>query len=182
MVYRMEVILIISRKIRPFSNLKLGNWKNLLLFVIICFFSIYLFLTFIYGSVGDDYLAFWSAGKIADLKGYSEIYNLTELRSVQRQVRIESGGMAKTDDLPFSPTPVPYFSFFILPFQFLSRISVMAGYRIWTFLNLALLMGYLIFFLRRFTPESCKKNTDLKIAHSNVNLILCILQHNLWAG
>src|SRR5450830_289762 len=96
-----------SKIIRPFSNLKFENWKNLLFFAIICFYFIVLFPLSV-NSVGGDYLAFWSAGKIADIKGYSKIYDLSELRIVQRQIIIDSGDRAEMDDPSFSPIPVPY--------------------------------------------------------------------------
>ena len=52
---------------------------------------------------GGDYLAFWSAGKVADEKGYSEIYNLENLKSVQMQALSKLGFLQK------SILPAPYF-------------------------------------------------------------------------
>ena len=61
----------------PFSNFRAQNWKNLLLFAV---FSLYLSAFGVWigkddfpVDYGADYLAFWSAGKIADEKGYAEI-------------------------------------------------------------------------------------------------------------
>ena len=58
--------------------------------------------------------------------------------------------------------PLAYFPVFIIPFQFLSRVSVESGYIIWTILNLALLVSYLIFFLRKTTPTGTTDALNLK--------------------
>ena len=79
------------RKLRvPFSNLNFDKWQNLILVAV---FFVYLFqFGFLFSKdnfligYGVDYLAFWSAGKIADDKGYAEIYDLENLRSTQTQV------------------------------------------------------------------------------------------------
>lgn len=148
---------------RPFSNLKFGGWRNLLYFVIICFYCVVFFASLLYGSLGGDYLQYWIAGKIADVKGYSEVYNLSELRSVQGQILVESGDIEKENDTSFAPLPLGYFSVFIIPFQFLSRFSIENGYILWTILNLGLLIGYLVFFLRKTIPGNETKIPDLKL-------------------
>jgi hypothetical protein len=146
-----------------FSNFTFENWKNLILFAIIFFYFINLIASFGYGSVGNDYFAFWSVGKIADEKGYSEIYDLNNLRSVQTNEHQALGNITNTDDPPTPTIPVPYFSFFVVPFQLISRIDLIHGYLIWTFLNLIILIGYLVFFLRRTNPESDTKISGLKL-------------------
>jgi len=138
-----------------FSNFTFEHWKNLILFAIICFYIGNFVISFGYGAPGLDYLAFWSAGRIADEKGYSEIYNPNNLRSIQIQELKELGFLDKTDDLLFSPNPAPYFSFFILPFQLLSRVILINSFWIWTILNLIILIGYLVFFLQKTRRESC---------------------------
>ena len=151
-----------------FSNFTFEHWKNLILFAIICFYFVYFVGAFVYGTFGEDYLAFWSVGKIADEKGYSEIYDLNNLRSVQTQERYALGLLEKIDD-PSSPlSPVPYFSFFVLPFQLLSRIDLVHSFWIWTILNLIILIGYLVFFLRRINPGS---GTTI----SGLNLLILVL-------
>ena len=135
--------------IRPFSGLQHDNWRNLLYLGIVVFYIIVFFTSLMYGSLGGDYLQYWIAGKIADEKGYSQIYSLSELRSVQRQIIDESGNTENEIDALFSPLPLGYFPFFIVPFQFLSKLSIKIGYMIWTILNFGLLIGYLNFFLRK---------------------------------
>ena len=148
---------------RPFSGLKSDKWRNLLNFGVVVFYIIMVFSIFFHGSVSGDYVQYWMAGKIADQKGYSEVYNLSELRRVQQQFIIESGNAEKEDISSLLPLPLGYFPVFIIPFQFLSRISVESGYIIWTLLNLALLISYLIFFLRKTTPEDKTDTLDLKL-------------------
>ena len=150
-------------KNRPFSNLKLENWTNLLYFPII-FFYLIIFISFILGGArGSDYEAYWITGKIADTKGYSEIYNLSETKIVYRQIIDKSADQAKNYDLLNFTSPAPYFSLFFVPFQFLSRISVASGFIIWTFMNLVILIGYLIFFLRRIDSGNCTHVSNLKL-------------------
>jgi hypothetical protein len=156
----------------PFSNLNFENWQNLILVALFFFYlSQFGFLfakdSFLMGY-GVDYLAYWSVGKIANDKSYADIYDLENLRSTQTQVLetrgiLEKGGVSK-----ISPFPAPIFSFFVLPFQLLSRFSPRQSYWLWTSLNLAVLIGYLIFFLRKTLPL----NTPLSSAKQMLLLLL----------
>lgn len=137
-----------------FSNFKSENWVNLILFAIFCFYVVYFSAAFNYGHFGVDYMAYWSVGKIADVKGYSEIYDLNNLRSVQTQELNDSSLQAEPGNSSVPLFPVPYFSFFLLPFQLLSRLSLFNSFWIWTILNLVILVGYLVFFIRRTNPGS----------------------------
>ncbi len=102
---------------------------------------------------GEDYLAFWSAGKIADEESFAQIYDFDNLRSIQTRELNRLGYLVQVDDSGFSPIPAPILPLFIAPFQLLSRIPSDIGYWIWTILNFSLLVGYLIFFLRKVDPE-----------------------------
>jgi len=143
------------------------NWKNPI-FIISASMSIYIIISFfIYGSFhttyGGDYLAYWSVGKIADQKGYSEIYDLNNLRSVQTQ-EFESLGVLERADASSPPIIcVPYFSFFVLPFQILSKFELIYGFWLWTIFNLIILIGYLVFFLRKILPEGGAIEKGLKL-------------------
>ncbi|MCD6577550.1 MAG: DUF2029 domain-containing protein [Anaerolineaceae bacterium] len=148
-------------------NFKHINWKIPILVVIVCFNLIGIIFWVVNGGFlsiyGGDYFAYWSAGKIADQKGYSEIYDLNNLRSVQTQELDSLGVLLKTDDSPYPVLPAAYFSFFILPFQILSKIDLVNGYWLWTVLNLIILIGYLVFFMRRILPESGTIVNGLKL-------------------
>jgi hypothetical protein len=145
------------RKLRiPFSDLNFDNWQNLILVALFIFYLLQFgfllakdsFLT----EYGVDYLAFWSSGKIADTKGYAEIYDLENLRNTQLQVLEDRGVLEQGLEKYFSPFPAPIFSFFVLPFQLLSRVNPKQSYWIWTSFNLVVLVGYLIFFIRKTIP------------------------------
>ena len=146
-----------------FSNFKYENWKNLIIAAIICFYFIDFIATFGNGEIGSDYLGYWSVGKIADEKGYSEIYDFNILKSVQLQGRKELGFPDKINDPSFSPIIVPYFSFFVLPFQLISRIGIIYSFWTWTIINLIILIGYLVYFIRRTIPESDTEISGLKL-------------------
>ena len=151
----------------PFANLKFENWQNLILVVVFIFYLFQFgFLIFKDGFLrgyGVDYLAFWSAGKIADDKGYAEIYDLENLRLIQTQVLEDRGILVKGDKLNFSPFPAAIFSIFHLPFQFLSRVDPMQSYWIWTIINLAVLIGYLIFFVRKVQNNNSPLSSNRKM-------------------
>ena len=151
-----------------FSNLKLQNWKNLVLTAIACFYFFIFIASFGNGAFAGDYLGFWSVGKIADEKGYSKIYDLANLKNIQAQKLEEMGYLDKPGELLFSPTPTPFFSFFIPPFQLISKISFKFSYCLWVILNLIILIGYLVFFLQKILLES-------KAAINGVNLLILML-------
>lgn len=143
--------------IHLFSDYKLENWKNLILFAIFIFFLLQLGFIFMEGrfpvEYGEDYLAFWSAGKIADEKSFADIYDFNNLRSVQIRELNRLGYLVYVDDPNVPTIPAPYLPFFITPFRLLSRIASKNGYWIWTILNFVLLISYLYFFLRKVHPE-----------------------------
>lgn len=146
-----------TQKMRvPFSNLRFENWQNLVLVSLFIFYGAQFGFMIIKDrfllGYGMDYLAFWSAGKIADNNGYAEIYDLENLRRLQTQVAETQGVLEKSEESIISPFPAPIFSIFIVPFQFLSRIPPKPGYWLWTIFNLAILIGYTIFFLQKTLP------------------------------
>lgn len=129
------------------------DWKIPVLVFIACFYLAILSNEVLKGNkfsqYSGDYMAFWSVGKIASEKGYSEIYDLNNLQRVQSQ-GLKSLGLIDLIDSPaFQTIPVPYFSFFILPFQLFSKVSLVLGYWLWTIFNLIVLIGYVVFYLRK---------------------------------
>jgi len=170
-----------QQKIRiPFSNLSFENWQNLIIAAIFVFYSVWLALAIGKGPIqagfAGDYLAFWSAGKIADEKGYSEIYNLKDLKSVQLQELKELGLINKMDGSAYSPFPVALFPVFVFPFQVLSKINFEPSYWVWTFINLILLIGYLIYFTKKIFPGHLEKVPGKKL------LLLMLISYPVWAN
>lgn len=141
----------------PFSFSFL-NLRKLLLIVVACFYLIVFGVWIRNGifplSYGGDYLGYWSAGKVSDSIGYSEIYNPNNLRSVQEHELVEIGVLNETDELsPLLIPGIPYLSFFVLPFQLLSKFELQISYWLWTTFNIILLIGYLFFFVRKIKPK-----------------------------
>ncbi len=156
----------------PFSHLNFDNWQNLILVGLFFFyFSQFGFMltkeSFLRGY-GVDYLAFWSIGKIADEKGFTEIYDINNIRLTQIQVLEDLGMLIKGGEPPISPIPAPIFPFFVLPFQLLSRVNPKQSYWIWTGINLAAVTGYLLFFTKKTHP----KNTASNIIKKGIILML----------
>ena len=151
----------------PFSHLNFDNWQNLILVGLFIFylsqFGFLLTKESFLRRYGVDYLAFWSVGRIADEKGYAEIYDLEDLRTTQTQVLVTQGMLEKGEGSIISPFPAPIFSFFILPFLLLSRADPKHSFWIWTSINLAVLIGYLIFFLRQILPENHLSHSAIRI-------------------
>lgn len=157
-------MVIIERKTKLFSlNYKFVNWKNLILIIVI---TLYLTLFFSWTgkdgkafAFGMDYLGYWSAGRVADEKGYTEIYDIDSLPIVFLQELKAAGLLRLTDDPSLFPVPgAPYLSFYVLPFQLLSKVSVSNSYWIRTLFNLFLLIGYLVFFSEKYSLELGQKS------------------------
>lgn len=135
----------------PFSNFKADNWKNLVIFALFAFYLTQYAFLIAKGSFpteyGEDFLAFWSAGKVAAEKGFSQIYDLDQLRNAQ-VVELKSLEQPFSyDDTSFATLPSPYFSFFLLAFPLLSSFSSKVAYWIWTLTNFLVLAVYLTFYL-----------------------------------
>ncbi len=137
----------------PFANLTPEAWRRLGLAAIFAFYILnFIFSVFrlgILNGVGGDFLGFWSSGKIADLYGYSQIYN----PDLAKEIQYQAVSYLKIPYESFEPNLAPYFAFLIIPFQLLSRINVITCYWIWTIANFCLLVGYLFFFLRKLTGQ-----------------------------
>jgi len=154
------------------------KWQNLILFSVIVFYAIWLVFSIgkdpIQSGFSGDYLAFWSAGKIAEEKGYSYIYSLENLKSVQLTELEKIGLYRSADASSYSPLPVALFSIFVLPFQVLSRINLQLSYWIWTNINFLVLVAYLIFFVRRISPNNTEKRAEKKL------ILIMLVSYPVW--
>lgn len=155
------------KRVKIFSFHAEYYWLNLILFTIFCFYAIYFGLLVWKGDFpiqyGEDFLAYWSAGTLANEKGYSEIYDLSELRTVQTKALNALGLPIKVNDPSIPVMPAPILSVFVLPFQLFSKVNPESGYWIWTFFNLAVLTGYLSFFLKKTLPDGSAATSRNKI-------------------
>jgi len=165
-----------SAKTIPFKNLNADAWRNLAL-AAVAFFYIANFIGLILNvgienGLGGDFLAYWSAGKIARELGFSKIYDLNILGQVQFQA-LEKSTISAGE---FTPISVPYFSFFLLPFYFLSYINFHIGYWLWTIANFLILFFYLSFLMRHFS-----KNSKLSI-YQKILLVSLLLSYPVYAN
>lgn len=146
-------------------DFKFLNWQSLILIAIAILYGVQFATLVVNGRVpvnyGDDYFAFWSVGKIADEKGYSQIYDLNELKNVQINSLRDLGVKNFSAD-SFSPLPVSIFAIFIPVLQLFSKLPPGQGYWIWTLINCAVYFFYIGFFIKRISekrePRSRLKN------------------------
>jgi hypothetical protein len=162
----------------PFSNLSFQNWQNLIIFSILIFYLIMLSTAIINGlfqmGFAGDYQAFWSAGKIADEKGYSKIYDLERLKSIQLRELDPNLTPNEIQKSSYSPFPVAYFSIFLIPFQLLSKIDLFPSYWVWSLINSIVLVGYLLFFTKRIIPTNLDKASIIRL------LLLLLISFPVW--
>src|SRR5574340_667352 len=131
-------------------------WHHLILFTLFCFYILYFGLLVWKGAFPfqycEDFLAYWSAGQLAGEQGYSIIYDLTALKTVQTTALHDLGRAIEVDDPSIPVMPAPSLSVFVLPFQLFSPLNPETGFWVWTVINLLLLVGYLIFFVQKLAP------------------------------
>jgi hypothetical protein len=133
------------------KNIRSVNWQGIIIVALMAFYTAnfgYRVISYSFPDYGQDYLAFWSAGKIADQAGYSKIYDPQVMRSVEAGEMVKLGMIENTDAPSFSYLPTPYLSIFLVPFQILSHFKIGTSLVIWLIINGLLLAGYLIFFSR----------------------------------
>ncbi len=141
----------------PFRNLNARQRENLGFVAVAFFYVIYLawMLTTLglLAGVGGDYLGLWSAGVVANQLGYARVYDLEVMR------RVEEGVVPLPQDssLVFVPMPVPFLPVFLLPFQFLALLDARTSFGLWTAVNVALLLWYLRWFIRRTCGHPSEK-------------------------
>jgi hypothetical protein len=81
--------------------------------------------------VGNDFIAFYAAGKLAAAGQPERAYDLNALHSVEKRI----GG---SDDFPL--TPMPYPPFFQLLMMPLSNLDYLTAYRVWVAVTTGLLL------------------------------------------
>ena len=140
-----------KRRNLPFQNLSKEAIQNLAIASFLVFYAGQVIFDVVSdnycGNLAIDYCAFWSAGKIANIDGYEQVYNLDRLWEIQKPITSEHMLPAQ-----YAPVPVPYLPPFIAPFQFFALLDVIPGFWIWTTLNIAGVIAYLVFFARNVRP------------------------------
>ena len=176
-----------NNKVDSSNKAKTGlQWQNIALLTLVIFyltqFSLDLFVwKIMFGNLGGDYSAYWSAAKIANESGYAHIYDLDRLEKIQRPL--------SPPELPFGIRPVAYLPIFLLPFQLFALMNPYVGYWIWTLLNVIISIYYLRLFIQRTTGQSIQNRlllmlllslpffTNLFFGQINIWLTICIGEH-----
>ena len=136
------------------KNIRCVNWQGIIIVALMAFYTAnfgYRVISYSFPDYAQDYLAFWSVGKIADMSGYSHVYDLDYLRAVESEELIKLGLNEVKEDPQFLTIPAPYLAIFIVPFQFLSRNEIQTSAEIWLIINFMIMIAYLFFF-HRDTP------------------------------
>ncbi|MGQ9457037.1 MAG: glycosyltransferase family 87 protein [Anaerolineae bacterium] len=146
----------------PFRNLGPQERRNLALSALLGFYAGLTLYTLVtegpWVTVGGDFLAFWSAGYLANTEGYVRVYDPNLLGALQRAF-VPPGE-------PYWVRPVFFLPVFILPFQAFALFDPWAGYIVWNVLNLAILVGYLRFLARQSDPMYPPKGLLLALLFS----------------
>ncbi len=133
----------------PFKGLDQKAWMRLGIAAILVFYIAQIGFDAVKNNtligLGGDTLAFWSVGKIADTRGYGDVYTVDYLKQTQNAA-LEALGF---DTEGASTIPAPLFAFFIIPFQFLSRLEPRVMFWVFSILSLAASILYLWFFARK---------------------------------
>ncbi len=150
-----------TRRRLPFQNLDAHAWQNLGMMAVFAFYLAFTGWELFYRgplvSLGIDYRAYWSAGRIANTLGYAKVNDLEALDRVQTPLIPKSQGFTET--LPLNTAA--YLPAFILPFQALALLPPAWSFLTWTIINLAALILYLCFFHRSLTSTPLPKRLML---------------------
>ena len=159
---------------RRSQNLALSAIAGLYLGVIIYG----LFVEGLFAPLGRDFLAFWSAGYVANTMGYSKVYDLEALGKIQATFT--------SSQKSFLTIPSPFLPVFIVPFRIFALLPPEASFFLWSSLNLFLLIYYLSVLSRKFTSRREKKGLLLMLllafptfysfycGQINVWLVICL--------
>ncbi|MFH1186392.1 MAG: glycosyltransferase family 87 protein [Chloroflexota bacterium] len=165
----------------PFQGLSRHNWINLVLAVLLVFYSAQVVLDMawgnLFGNLGVDFASFWSAGHIANHYGYGAVYDLKRMAQIQQQLLPDR--VADASDLYIVPTP--YLPVFLVPFQLLALLPPSLAAGVWIALNLVGSAMYLRGFAARITGRRLESRLLLMLMISApVFLNLFLGQANLW--
>lgn len=86
----------------------------------------------------------------------------------------EIGYANESQNTSFITLPAPYLPFYLIPFQFLSRINLELSYWIWCLSNIVVLVTYILFFLRQLIrPEQ-------NLISSSIFLLLSVISFSVF--
>lgn len=142
---------MLSERRLPFQGLSAQGWQNLGLAAVLTLYCAHIGMEILNGlALRTDYLAFWSAGYIANNYGYAQAYDLEVMTSTQERLLAQFGFQIAA----FYPTPFLYLPVFILPFQLLARFPIPSSFLFWTAFNLAAFIVYMRSFIQRLASNA----------------------------
>ncbi len=139
----------------PFQSLSAKNWQNLAVAATLALYLMQLWSERLrlFWFLGADFMAYWSAGYIANHWGYAQIYNLSLIEKTQH-LMLFGNVLPKVH---FPPLPMAYLPIFVLPFQVLALLPPAASFYLWTFLNLLAGVLYLVHFTKNIGRPGKKR-------------------------
>ncbi len=158
----------------PFQDLDSRAWQNLALAATAALYlsQIWKERHRLFWFLGADFMAYWSSGYIANHNAFSKIYDFAALEAAQHLMLF-----GKTlPNVFFPPLPMAYLPVFVLPFQLLALLPPAPSFSLWTAFNLALGIGYLIFFVKKIeSPRVERSEPNALLDSSQKRLILLFL-------
>jgi hypothetical protein len=166
----------------PFRGMRIENWQNIALSAFALFYLIQFLMDVLWknmcGHLAIDYCAFWTAGFLANKYGYLAVYDVNLIEAVQKIIFPAANAL---DAVGFIIIPTPFLPIYVIPFQLLNFLGPYAGYWVWTLINLAVFVSYVVFFVQKTTKQVLPKRLLLMLLLSTpVFLNFLSGQINIW--
>lgn len=138
-------------KLKPSQTVK--KWQIAIVATMLVFYTFHvLFIlnteTFC-NHIGDDFCAYWSAGRIMNKHSIADIYDPVRVAQFQEDLYTPPSDLSST----FQPVETPYLPIFLLPFLIFSEIEIQSSFIIWSLINLISFLLYLKFFLNFYADK-----------------------------
>ena len=120
-------------------------------FALVAVIALYVALTVfgimhLFEFMGADFMAYWSAGYIANHETFVKIYDFSALERTQHLMLFGEF----RPNVYFPSLPMAYLPVFVLPFRLLALLPPKVSFWVWTLLNFSLGVGYLVFLAGRY--------------------------------
>ncbi|MPM79305.1 hypothetical protein SDC9_126338 [bioreactor metagenome] len=118
--------------------------------ILICFYILIFYDLSIQGTIyANDFLAFWSTGRVAYSNGFNQIYNLETIKGIQTRTLIDLMLLNPKNLSSFQVFPFPVLAVFIAPFTLFKQFDLKTAFWIFTGANFLFCCGYLAFFSKQ---------------------------------
>ncbi|MEA5079889.1 MAG: glycosyltransferase family 87 protein [Anaerolineaceae bacterium] len=124
--------------------------QNFLSLILICFYILIFYDLSMQGTIyANDFLAFWSTGRVAYSSGFNQIYNLETIKGIQTRTLIDLMLLNPKDVSSFQVFPFPVLAVFIAPFALFKYFDLKTAFWIFTGANFLFCCGYLAYFSKQ---------------------------------